>query len=366
MTNALLLDHLFTVDSIGIRRSGIFDTAPSSLPPSFCFDRVEGVMLGIAIGDGLGITSEGMLPSSRRERYGELRDYLPNKHTGERRGYPSDDTQLAFWTLDCLLEDDGFIPDHVAAAFCRERVFGIGSAVEGFRQRYRSGVRPWYGCSVKSAGNGALMRIAPILIPHLRKPSVDVWVDTALCAMITHNDSASIASCVAFVAMLWDLLYMSVAPEPIWWMDRFVQVAADLELNAMYRPRGGAFCDYEGTLSGFLQTRLADAWSRRLSTLDACNSWHSGAYLLETVPSVLYILMCHAHDPVEAIVRAINDTKDNDTIAAIVGAAVGALHGKSALPERWVTNLTGRTGIDDDGRAFQLLDDARKRWWDRS
>jgi hypothetical protein len=28
--------------------------------------------------------------------------------------------------------------------------------------------------------------------------------------------------------------------------------------------------------------------------IDACNSWHSGAYLLETVPCVLYILQLHA------------------------------------------------------------------------
>ena len=38
--------------------------------------------------------------------------------------------------------------------------------------------------------------------------------------------------------------------------------------------------------------------------LEACDDWYSGAYLLETVPSVLYILMRHAHDPEEAIVRA--------------------------------------------------------------
>jgi ADP-ribosylglycohydrolase len=43
------------------------------------------------------------------------------------------------------------------------------------------------------------------------------------------------------------------------------------------------------------------------------------------VPTVIYILMRHGHDPEEAIVRAVNDTKDNDTVAAIVGAAVGAL-----------------------------------------
>jgi ADP-ribosylglycohydrolase len=63
---------------------------------------------------------------------------------------------------------------------------------------------------------------------------------------------------------------------------------------------------------------------------DACHKWQSGAYLLETVPSVLNIIMLHADNPEEAIVRAVNDTFDNDTLAAIVGAAVGALHGEAS------------------------------------
>ena len=40
--------------------------------------------------------------------------------------------------------------------------------------------------------------------------------------------------------------------------------------------------------------------------------------------------------------RSVNDTKDNDTIAAIVGAAVGALHGESAIPQVWRDGLLGR------------------------
>ncbi len=84
------------------------------------------------------------------------------------------------------------------------------------------------------------------------------------------------------------------------------------------------------------------------------------------MPSVIYILMRHAHDPVEAIVRAVNDTKDNDTIAAIAGAAVGALHGRRALPIDWLTGLSGRTGEHDDGRIFQLIEDARQTFWQRS
>ena len=61
-------------------------------------------------------------------------------------------------------------------------------------------------------------------------------------------------------------------------------------------------------------------------------------------------------------IRAVNDTKDNDTVAAIVGAAVGALHGKAALPGRWIENLSGRTTDCDDGRMFELLKAARVRW----
>ena len=73
---------------------------------------------------------------------------------------------------------------------------------------------------------------------------------------------------------------------------------------------------------------------------------------------MLYILSRHAFRPEEAIVRAVNDTRDNDTVGAIVGAAVGALHGASALPARWRDGLLGRTGFDDDGRVSELIDRA--------
>ena len=72
--------------------------------------------------------------------------------------------------------------------------------------------------------------------------------------------------------------------------------------------------------------------------------------------------MKHGNNPEEALIRAINDTKDNDTIGAIVGAAVGALHGKGAIPEIWIKNLSGRTSFSDDGRIFDLLAEAKNLW----
>ncbi len=356
MTNAQILNELFANEKINIKRGAIFDKPSQRAIILIDFDRIEGMMLGLAVGDSLGNSSEGMTPADRNERFGEIRDYLPNAYADNRSvGLPSDDTQLAFWTLEQIIADGGkFIPENVASRFCREKIFGIGRTVREFTYNIWTG-KPWHESGPKSAGNGALMRIAPILIPHLKTVDENLWADTALCAMITHNDSASIASCVAFVNIIWQLLGMSAPPEPQWWLETFVKTLDDLEIDDNYRPRGGDFTKFRGSLGGFVKEQVGNAFARNLSVVEACNSWYSGAYLLETVPSVIYILMKHGNDLEEAVVRAVNDTRDNDTIAAIVGAVVGALHGKNKIPERWLKNLLGRTGEDDDGKIFEIL-----------
>ena len=212
-------------------------------------------------------------------------------------------------------------------------------------QAVRLGYRPWYQCGTRSAGNGALMRIAPMLVPYRAlSPRPDLWADTALSAIVTHNDAASTSACLAFVAHAVGVLGMDAPPEPSWWRREYVRLARDLEGETEYAPRGGAYRELPRDRSGGSSTSGSPTpRPASSSALEACEEWWSGAYLLETVPSALYILARHAADPEEALVRAVNDTKDNDTIAAIVGAAVGALHGASALPERWVTQLRGRT-----------------------
>ncbi|NES20100.1 MAG: ADP-ribosylglycohydrolase, partial [Symploca sp. SIO3E6] len=324
------------------------------------FDRVEGMMLGLAIGDALGITTESMLPDSRKQKYGEIRDYLPNRYTSEARGFPSDDSQLAYWTLEQINRDQGFTPDNVAQRFCRERIFGIGSTVKKFLKNYKSG-KLWYQAGPRSAGNGALMRIAPMLLPHLKSATTKLWVDTALSAMMTHNDSGSTAACLSLINILWQLLERKTPPQPEWWLNMYITVAKELETN-LYRPRGGNFTEYEGPIWKFVSEKVTQAYQEGLSVEQACNRWYSGAYLLETVPSVIYILMKHGDNLEEAMVRAVNDTKDNDTIAAIVGTAVGALYGKAQIPVRWLDNLSGRTGLNDDGKMLEILAESGKLW----
>lgn len=82
----------------------------------------------------------------------------------------------------------------------------------------------------------------------------------------------------------------------------------------------------------------------------------SSGYLLETLPTTLSIIMKYKDKPVDAILQAVNNTYDNDTIAAIVGTAMGALHGKTAFKHTWIRNLSGRIRENDDGTVFKLIE----------
>lgn len=128
MTNGETLDWLFEEGKIDINRGAVFDKVPAPFPGGIDFDRVKGVMLALAVGDSLGATTEGVLPEARRER-GEIRDYVRNRHAPDSRGYPSDDTQLSFWTLEQLNRDGGFVPENVAKCLYQNRIYSIGGNV---------------------------------------------------------------------------------------------------------------------------------------------------------------------------------------------------------------------------------------------
>lgn len=361
--NTELLERLFSQGRIALENASFLSVVPAPLPKNWDFRRIEGMLLGLAIGDALGNTTESQFPHVRTQNYGEIRDYLPNKYAGMRNvGLPSDDSQMAFWTLEQLIEDGGLVPDHLAAKFTKYQICGIGSTVRDFIRAYKDQGKSWVEAGQPSAGNGALMRIAPILIPHLRQPSPALWADAALAGMITHNDRASNACCIAFVYTLWECLRLEQVPHPGWWVEKFVEAASQLEGDTHHQPRHSGVA-YRGPLWQFVEREVSRAIKENWTVQDAAKRWYSGAYLLETMPWVLFILSRYAGEPEEAIIRAVNDTKDNDTIAAIVGAAVGALHGRAGFPARWINGLSGRTTANDDWHIFELIEDAKQCFW---
>ncbi len=342
--------------------TGQFDLAAKPVP-LFCppgrlrASRVEGMLLGLAIGDALGNTTERLTPEQTRERYGEIRDYLPNKHAdGEKVGVPSDDTQLAFRGLRSLLDLGRLDTASYGDALIAGRIFGEGRATRRWRRRYaqRQPQDDFWSARQPSAGNGALMRVAGVLAPHLWTGTPSWLPDVLLSSALTHDDRTSTAACVAFCQMWVELTRMEEAPSPEWWWTRYVELAQPLEGTRALQSKESPL-RWDGPAWQLVEAELPKAFKEGKGVYEAQQSWYSSAYLLETIPTVLYILARHGDDPEEALVRAATDSKDNDTVAAIVGASVGALHGRDALPVRWRSHLTGRLGLDDDSQVQELI-----------
>ena len=73
------------------------------LKPSL--DRARGMLVGLAIGDALGNTTESLNANDRRRSHGEIRDYLPNSCAGGRswlRGFSNRCSNAAVWTWKTL------------------------------------------------------------------------------------------------------------------------------------------------------------------------------------------------------------------------------------------------------------------------
>ncbi len=348
-TNTQLLSSLLSQGRINANNlEEILDISIKRVRPNI--DKIEGMLLGVAIGDSLGNAIELIDPNIRLRRYGFIEDYVSSLG-GKRMGFPSDDTQLTFDTVKVILEDGYLNPEKLVKTFFSHEIYGIGISTSEVRNRYLRGMK-WYECGVKSAGNGALMRISPVILPSL-KGDENHLVDAVLDTIITHNDALAIGTSIAFAELFRNLVtsanedFLANLPERIY---RFVG-------NRYYKVRIPNANLYE------LLTREIDkALKRDEDTLTFCERVGSEAYLGETLPCVLFIVKKFRENPQRAILEAVNYTWDSDTIASIVGAIMGAIYGKSAFRKEWIDGLSGRLLINGkDGVIFEMIDEV-KSW----
>ena len=80
-----------------------------------------------------------------------------------------------------------------------------------------------------------------------------------------------------------------------------------------------------------------ESWESAVSEL--ADIIGTGLHASEAVPAVFGILACCGNDPEAAILAGVNIGNDTDTVATMVGAIVGALHGIEALPENYLPVL---------------------------
>ena len=187
-STSCIMDILFEENLINAEQPKLLYSKPRRID-RLQLSKVDGMLFGVPIGDALGSPFEGKPPSE--ENFRMINGYLPKAHI-------TDDTQLTFWTLEVFLGRGWFDPEALADRFSSEWIIGIGGSVKRFIRNYKDLGKPWYLSGVESAGNGALMRISPVVIPHLLNPTRELWSDAVVTTYLTHNNRLAISSAVAF------------------------------------------------------------------------------------------------------------------------------------------------------------------------
>src|ERR1017187_8410276 len=136
--------------------------------------RAYASLLGVAIGDALGATVEFMTASEIKQTYGVLRDIRGGGWLRLAPGQVTDDTQMTLCVARSIHEC-GFAPRDIANRFAdwlRSRPLDVGNTCRrGIRRYMHFDSLSGPPCD-DDAGNGAVMRMAPVAIASLAEASL--------------------------------------------------------------------------------------------------------------------------------------------------------------------------------------------------
>ena len=275
-------------------------------------------MLGTAVGDSIGLPREGLSRERAQRLFGALRHQLVFG-----RGMLSDDTEHTCMLIQALLASGGDL-DRFARSFSwRLRLWLLGLPAGVGLATVRATLRLWLGwpahkSGVRSAGNGAAMRAAPL---GLVAEESQLRQLVELSSRVTHTDHRAIdgAYCVALATR-----YAVDGSDT----DRFVTAACeavrDDDLRSSLHAMSIAL-EQGRTVEEFADAR---GWTRGVS-----------GYVNHTVPASLYAWLRHRGDFARAIESIILLGGDTDTTGAITGAIAGAECGADAIPRAWLDGL---------------------------
>ena len=275
-------------------------------------DRARGALLGLAVGDAVGTTLE----FKPRDSYAPLQDMIGGGPFQLQPGQWTDDTAMALALADSLAQDGAldaadlmqrFVDWHERGRYsCTGRCFDIGITTRQALGRWAATGNPMAGSTdPKTAGNGSLMRLAPVALRHFRNPATlrDV---AARQSRTTHAAPEAIHACVAFAEMLADAI-------------------AGATTSEVLRARAG----YAGAIDAI----MAGSWRGKPRA-----EVRSSGYVAHSLEAALWSVGASGSFA-EAALRAANLGDDADTTAAIAGQLGGALHGATGIPEDWRARL---------------------------
>ena len=290
-------------------------------------ERIAGGLLGLLIGDAIGVPYEFHAPADLPPHY-EI-EYTPplgfeRSHPGVPPGTWSDDGAQALCLLASLLDCDRFDPDDFSSRLMNWYedgylavdgiVFDVGITTSRAICNLRAGIAPLQAglADAHDNGNGSLMRVLPLALWH-RGSDGELVRDAQLQSQVTHGHMRSQVCCALYCLWARRILTGAVAP----WEDAvqtlrelYISIPAALEeLEWSIRPDDPP----EGKGSGYVVDCLRSA----RAALQATNY----------------------SDVVRSAIRLGNDT---DTTACVAGGVAGIRDGIEGIPLQWRSSLRGQ------------------------
>jgi ADP-ribosyl-[dinitrogen reductase] hydrolase len=290
-------------------------------------DRYRGCLLGLACGDAVGTTVE----FRRRGSFEPLVDMVGGGPFELAAGQWTDDTSMALCLAESLRYRDGFDARDQMSRYCNwwqhgylsatGMCFDIGNTVRAALARFLESGDPMAGStSPDTAGNGSLMRLAPVVL--FRHPDREAIAhDAAESSRTTHAAPEAVECCVLFAHLLADALDGK---------SKSALVSANglpLAQPNVVAIASGAYVD---------KPRAAIAGT---------------GYCVASLEAALWCFQ-HNDDFASTVLAAANLGDDADTTAAIAGQIAGAHYGRASIPEPWLEKLSMREDIEAYADAF--------------
>ncbi|WP_199698820.1 ADP-ribosylglycohydrolase family protein [Aurantiacibacter zhengii] len=294
-------------------------------------NRARGALLGLAVGDAVGTTLE----FAPRDTLPALTDMSGGGPFGLKPGQWTDDTAMALALADSLVTCGRLNPCDLAERFaswmehgeysCTGSCFDIGNATREALLRYREHGEPLAGSDdPRSAGNGSLMRLAPVAIRGVRTGEGPMAVAARTQSRVTHAARACLDACEAWATAV-----------------RAAILGASFEGACTAVSRIDAD---DPAVAAILQGH----WRGKIRDQIA-----SSGYVVHSLEASFWCV-AQGGSFADMVLRAANLGDDADTTAAITGQLAGALAGEEGIPQAWLDKLAWRDRISD--LADALLD----------
>ena len=288
-------------------------------------ERFRGSLLGLAAGDALGTTVE----FRPRGSFAPVETIVGGGPFGLRAGEWTDDTSMALCLAESLIEREGFDPADQMGRYLRwwreghlssnGRCFDIGVTVSGALQRFEQTGEPFSGSTdPKTAGNGSIMRLAPVPLLFQRDPALAVET-AADSSRTTHGADEAVDGCRYLAALIVGALGGAAKEELL--SDHFAPVEG-MWARAPLAPK------------------LAEVASGSFKRREPPEIKGSG-YVVRSLEAALWAF-AKSNSFREGALLAVNLGDDADTTGAVYGQLAGAFYGERGIPDHWRALLAKR------------------------